>query len=97
LKPFRDAIRTQKFVITADLALGRATDAAQVKEQARVLGPVVDAIQVPDSHDGRLQMSAQAAAVLLLRAGVDPIVHSTGRDPQPSPWRMTCWGLRCSA
>jgi methylenetetrahydrofolate reductase (NADPH) len=80
LKPFRDAIRTQKFVITADLALGRATDAAQVKEQARVLGPVVDAIQVPDSHDGRLQMSAQAAAVLLLGQGVDPIVHVTGRD-----------------
>jgi 5,10-methylenetetrahydrofolate reductase len=80
LKPFRDTIRTQKFVITADLALGRATDAAQVKEQARVLGPVMDAIQVPDSHDGRLQMSAQAAAVLLLGQGVDPIVHVTGRD-----------------
>jgi 5,10-methylenetetrahydrofolate reductase len=80
LKLIRDTIRTEKFVITADLALGRATDAAQVKEQARVLGPVVDAIQVPDSHDGRLQMSAQAAAVLLLREGVDPVVHVTGRD-----------------
>ncbi len=80
MTPFRDAIRTQKFVLTADLALSRATDAEQVREQARVLGPVVDAIQVPDSHDGRLQMSTQAAAALLLSEGVDPIVHVTGRD-----------------
>jgi methylenetetrahydrofolate reductase (NADPH) len=78
--PFKDAIRTQKFVLTADLALSRATGAAQVREQARVLGPVVDAMQVPDSHDGRLQMSPQAAAVLLLAQGVDPVVHVTGRD-----------------
>ena len=78
--PFRDAIRTQKFLLTADLALGRATGATEVKQQARVLGPVVDGFQEPDSHDGRLQMSAQAAAVLLLSAGVDPIVHVTGRD-----------------
>jgi len=77
---FREAIRTQKFVLTADLALGRATDAEQVRQQARLLGPVVDAVQVPDSHDGRLQMSAAAAAVLLLSEGVDPVVHVTGRD-----------------
>ena len=57
--PFKDAIRTRKFVLTADLALSRATGARQVEEQARVLGPVVDGIQVPDSHDGRLQMSPQ--------------------------------------
>lgn len=78
--PFKDAIRTQKFTLSADLALGRATDAAQVIAQANVLGPVVDAIQVPDSHDGRIQMSGQAAAVLLLGQGVDPVVHVTGRD-----------------
>ncbi|HLF32307.1 MAG TPA: methylenetetrahydrofolate reductase [Xanthomonadales bacterium] len=80
MKQFRDAIRTQPFTLTADLTLGRGTDAAQVKEQARLLGSVFDAIQVPDSHDGRLQMSGQAAAVLLLGEGVDPLVHVTGRD-----------------
>jgi methylenetetrahydrofolate reductase (NADPH) len=80
LIPFRDAIRTQKFTLSADLALGRATDAAQVIAQAKTLGPVVDAIQVPDSHDGRIQMSGQAAAALLLSQGVDPVVHVTGRD-----------------
>jgi len=80
LLTFRDAIRTQRFTLTADLKLDRATDAPAVAMQARVLAPVVDAIQVPDSHDGRLQMSPQAAAALLLAQGVDPVVHITGRD-----------------
>jgi 5,10-methylenetetrahydrofolate reductase len=78
--PFKDAIRSLPFTISADLALGRATDAAAIGAQARVLAPVVDAIQVPDSHDGRLQLSGQAAAALLLGQGVDPLVHLTGRD-----------------
>ena len=80
LKTFRDAIRTRPFTVTADLALDRATDAAALRRQARLLGPLVDALQVPDAHDGRLQMSGQAAAALLLAEGVDPLVHLTGRD-----------------
>lgn len=68
------------FSVTADLVLDRGTDAASVRRQARLLGPMVDAVQVPDAHDGRLQMSGQAAASLLLDEGVDPVVHLTGRD-----------------
>lgn len=80
MKTFRDAVRTRPFAVTADLALGRASDAAAVRFQARLLGPLVDALQVPDSHDGRLQISGTAAAALLLAASVDPVVHLTGRD-----------------
>ena len=80
MKTFRDAIRTRPFTVTADLALDRSTDAAGVRRQARLLGPLVDALQVPDAHDGRLQMSGQSAAALLLAEGVDPLVHLTGRD-----------------
>jgi methylenetetrahydrofolate reductase (NADPH) len=77
---FRDAIRSQKFTLSADLALDRGIDSAGLIAQAQVLARAVDAIQVPDSHDGRLQMSGQAAAALLLGQGVDPVVHITGRD-----------------
>ncbi|MDT8321232.1 MAG: methylenetetrahydrofolate reductase [Xanthomonadales bacterium] len=66
--------------MTADLILDRQSDAADVRRQVRLLAPVVDAIQVPDAHDGRLQMSGQAAAALLLDEGVDPLVQVTGRD-----------------
>jgi len=77
---FKDTLRQNPFTLTADLALGRGMDADGVRTQARLLGPVFDALQVPDSHDGRLQMSGQAAAALLLSEGVDPVVHVTGRD-----------------
>ena len=80
MKRFQEAIRNRPFTVTADLALDRATDAVGIGRQARLLGPLVDAIQVPDAHDGRLQMSVLAAAALLLREGVDPLVHLTGRD-----------------
>jgi methylenetetrahydrofolate reductase (NADPH) len=80
LQRFRDAIRNQDFTVTADLALTRSTSAEDVRQQARLLGPLVDAIQVPDAHDGRLQMAGAAAASILLGEGVDPVVHVTGRD-----------------
>jgi methylenetetrahydrofolate reductase (NADPH) len=80
LKTFRDALRTKPFTVTADLALDRASDAAAVRRQAGLLAPLVDALQVPDAHDGRMQMSGQAAASLLLSEGVDALVHLTGRD-----------------
>jgi len=80
LKTFREALRTRPFTVTADLALDRTTDAAAVRRQARLLGPHVDAIAVPDAHDGRLQMSGLAAAAILLGEDVDPVVHLTGRD-----------------
>jgi methylenetetrahydrofolate reductase (NADPH) len=80
LKTFREALRSRPFVVTADLALDRGTDAAGVRRQARRLAPLVDAVAVPDAHDGRLQMSGLAAASILLSEGVDPLVHLTGRD-----------------
>ncbi len=80
MKRFRNAFSTQAFVVTADLALGRATTADDVRRQARLFKPRVSALQVPDAHDGRLQMSAGAAASVLLAEGIDPLVHLTGRD-----------------
>jgi methylenetetrahydrofolate reductase (NADPH) len=80
LKRFREAIRQRPFVVTADLALDRGSDADAIRAQACLLGPLVDAMQVPDAHDGRLQMSVLAAASILLGEGVDPLVHLTGRD-----------------
>lgn len=80
MRTFREALRSRAFTVTADLALDRGADAATVRRQAQLLGPLVDALQVPDAHDGRLQMSGQAAAAILLGEGVDPLVHLTGRD-----------------
>jgi len=60
--------------------MGRADTAQSTRQQAALLKPFVSALQVPDAHDGRLQMSGSAAAAILLAEGVDPLVHLTGRD-----------------
>lgn len=80
MKSFRNAINSQQFVVTANLILDRANTAESLRQQVRVLAPHVTALQIPDAHDGRLQMSATAAAAILLAEGVDPLVHVTGRD-----------------
>lgn len=77
---FRNAITQQSFVVSADLALGRASTAEHLRQQVKLLKPHVAAMQVADAHDGRLQMSASAAASILLAEGMDPVVHLTGRD-----------------
>lgn len=77
---FRNAITQQSFVVSADLALGRASTAELLRQQVKLLKPHVAAMQVADAHDGRLQMSASAAASILLAEGMDPVVHLTGRD-----------------
>lgn len=80
LNRFRNAITRQSFVVTADLALGRASTAENLRQQVNLLKPHVAALQIADAHDGRLQMSASAAASVLLAEGIDPLVHLTGRD-----------------
>ena len=77
---FRGALRQQKFTLTADLALDRRSTAMDVRRQAKLLSRVFDAVQVPDNPGGRLQMSTQAAAKLLLDEGMDPLVHMSSRD-----------------
>jgi len=80
MKTFREALRKQTFTITAELNLTRESDAAAVVEQATVLGAQVDAIQVPDSPGGRVQMTPLAVSSILIRNGIDPIAQLSCRD-----------------
>jgi methylenetetrahydrofolate reductase (NADPH) len=75
MKTFRDAIRTQDFVLTAELSLTPDSDSPSIIEQARILGPYVDAIQVTENQYGALHMSPLAAASILINEGIDPIMQ----------------------
>jgi methylenetetrahydrofolate reductase (NADPH) len=80
LNTFRDAILTHPFTLTAELGLSSASDAAAVMQQAGLLASHVDAIQVSDNPNGRLQLSAVAAAAILLQNGIDCVPLITCRD-----------------
>jgi methylenetetrahydrofolate reductase (NADPH) len=75
MKTFRDAIRTQEFVLTAELSLTPDSDAASIIEQARILGPYVDAIHVTENQYGAVHMSPLAAAGILIHEDVDAVLQ----------------------
>ncbi len=77
---FKDSLGTKDFVVTAHVNLAGAPDAKSLLRQGEILRQVVDAVQLTDNSSAQMQMSGIAAAVLLMRQGIDPIVHMTCRD-----------------
>lgn len=80
MKTFREAARNHDFTVSANLELTQKTNRESIVAQAKILGPVVDAIQVTDSPNGAIHMSALAASALLIQQGIDPITFMTCRD-----------------
>lgn len=80
MRSFRDAIRSQDFVVTAQLPLDPGTVASDVEASVDALREAVDAVQLSDNPDARPHMSPIAAASLVLQYGMDPIVHLGCRD-----------------
>lgn len=66
--------------MTAELPLEPASTAVEIKNYVDVLDGVVDAVQIPDDRAARGQMSGVAAASLVLRQGVDAVLHLSCRD-----------------
>lgn len=80
MKTFRDAIRNSDFAISTEIYLRPETDADGIRAQADILRDVVHGILLTDNQFGQVHMSTIAAASILLRHGVDPIVQLTSRN-----------------
>jgi methylenetetrahydrofolate reductase (NADPH) len=80
MRTFREAIQNRDFVLTAQLDLARESDQSAVLEQAAILAPQVDALQVPDNPEGRVQLTPLAVSGILLQNGIDPVAHLGCRD-----------------
>lgn len=78
LMSLRQAIRTRAFALTAELT--PLADSDELVQRALRLGSCVDAIQVPDNPGGRAHLPALVAAAALRQAGIDPVLHMSGRD-----------------
>ena len=66
--------------MSAQLKLNPETDRESVLNQAEMLGPVTNAIQVTENPNGAVHISPLAASALLIQKGIDPILHMTCRD-----------------
>jgi methylenetetrahydrofolate reductase (NADPH) len=77
---FEQRLRSGRFVLTAEVAPPVSCDAGDVLKKALPLRDLADAVNVTDGAGARAHMSATAAAAILLRAGIDPILQLTCRD-----------------
>jgi len=77
--PFVDAVRSGKFVITAQCMPPRGAGVDSLKACVSSPGGLVNAINVPECEDG-VRMSALAACGHLIAAGAEPILHLLTRD-----------------
>ncbi len=77
---FEDALRSGRAVVTCEIASGDSADAGDIVRRARLVRDHVDAVNVPDNTAGIVHVSALAASAILVREGIDPIMHVTCRD-----------------
>ena len=76
----REKLNSGKFVITAELSPPKGPDAAELIERARSLKGCVDAANLTDNNRAVMCMSPVAAAALIYKEGIEPILQMTCRD-----------------
>lgn len=69
-----------EFVVTAEIAPRLTASADELLAQAEPLRNRVAAVNVTDGAGARVTMSSLAAAAILARNGIEPIMHMTCRD-----------------
>lgn len=69
-----------EFAITAEIVPPLSARAEDVVARARSLAPLVDAVNVTDGAGARIAMSSLAAAAVLAREGIEPVLQFTCRD-----------------
>jgi methylenetetrahydrofolate reductase (NADPH) len=77
---FRECLASGRFAVTAEVVPPVSCDRAALLAKVRSLKGLADAVNVTDGAGARAHMGSLAAAVLLLEAGVEPILQITCRD-----------------
>ncbi|HLZ72032.1 MAG TPA: methylenetetrahydrofolate reductase [Dehalococcoidia bacterium] len=76
----RAAFASSRFVITAELDSPSDASPAHLERQARAFAAYVDAVNCTDNSAAKVRMCPVAAAALVARAGLVPLVQLTCRD-----------------
>jgi methylenetetrahydrofolate reductase (NADPH) len=77
---FEAKLRAGEFAITAEISPPLSSDPEDLLQRAMPLAGLADAINITDGASARVHMSALAAAAILVRQGVEPILQLTCRD-----------------
>ena len=76
----RDALTSNRFVITAEICPPKGTDTTAFIKNAQLLKNRIAAANVTDNQRAVMRLSSLACSVLLLKEGIDPVFQMTCRD-----------------
>lgn len=76
----RDALKTGKFLVTAEVGPGKGTDVEHLLKDAEIIKERVDGINVTDLQSSVMRLGSMAVCHLLKDIGIDPIFQVTCRD-----------------
>jgi len=79
-RTFEERLRAGRFVMTAEVVPPDSCDAQDLIREAASLRGLADAVNVTDGAGARAHMGALAAAAILSRAGIEPILQIACRD-----------------
>jgi methylenetetrahydrofolate reductase (NADPH) len=79
-KSFQEALKSGKFLITAELDPPKGSDTGEMVRQVQALKDRVDGINLSDNRGGVMRMGALAASRLTREAGGEPILNLACRD-----------------
>lgn len=80
ISKLEQVLRTGQFAMTAETSPPDAASAEVVLNRVNCLKGVADAVNVTDGASARVHMSALAAAAIMAREGIDPVLQLTTRD-----------------
>jgi methylenetetrahydrofolate reductase (NADPH) len=80
LRTFEARLRAGRFVMTAEVVPPDSCDAQDLIGKAAPLRGLADAVNVTDGAGARAHMDALAAAAILHRAGIEPVLQIACRD-----------------
>ncbi|HUT86561.1 MAG TPA: methylenetetrahydrofolate reductase [Candidatus Heimdallarchaeota archaeon] len=75
-----DVFASGKFVVTSEVGPPKGTDTGEMLNNAELLKPRVDAVNVTDQQSSVMRLGSLVSSVLLKQRGVEPIYQVTCRD-----------------
>jgi len=79
-KPFREALRTNDFIVTAEVTPVKGSDVLKIVEHIELLKDKVDALNVTDNQGSVMRYPSLGACLLVKEHGGEPILQVTCRD-----------------
>lgn len=79
-KPFREALRTKDFVVTAEAGPVKGSNVAKMIEHIELLKDKVDGLNVTDNQSAVMRYPSLGTCLLIKERGAEPVLQITCRD-----------------